>query len=55
VRALLQEFMSDCVSQLEGVKKAGFAKNVSPAVEKVLGHKGRTFETFLTEQKHKLE
>jgi hypothetical protein len=43
--------MIEALVGLEGIKAAGYAAEVSPAVEQILGHKGETYESFL--QRHK--
>jgi uncharacterized protein YbjT (DUF2867 family) len=45
------EWMIEALIGLEGIKAAGYAAEVSPAVEQILGHKGETYESFL--QRHK--
>jgi uncharacterized protein YbjT (DUF2867 family) len=45
------DWMIDALVGLEGIKAAGYAADVSPAVEQILGHKGETYESFL--QRHK--
>lgn len=48
---LLQEFQASNASLFEQAKKSGHAKGVSPAVEQILGRRGRTFEEYLEEVK----
>jgi uncharacterized protein YbjT (DUF2867 family) len=45
------DWMVDALVGLEGIKAAGYAAEVSPAVEQILGRKGETYESFLQRNK----